>query len=83
MRIVKKLAGNWPIFGVVLVASCITPPKHTICILNGDGTAWCTPPDDGEQYKLEASQLENFVARSIDDEKMLIEWGKRNCHGPK
>ena len=84
----RKLCQISPVFGVVLVSSCVSIPEHEISQLvveDGQATgAWAvktSKPDAAYWRPIET--MDKYVCRSPEDERKIVEWAKRNCQGPK
>lgn len=70
----------WLAFGLMLSACASHPPPQTLCLISiEDAGAYCASSLEPQTVHFKSMiDLENYIARSPDDEKALIEWIKRS-----
>lgn len=83
---VKTVSATLLLLFMLGCASCRTkPPRQILCIMDAASAAsYCfdTEAPDNEPLTLLFSQMNSYVCRSPDDERVLEEWAKRliiNC----
>lgn len=68
------------VFGLSF-SGCVSVPDHEICQLDiPRNRSYCARVSAPDKVRIRPlSELDKYIARSIDDEQKVVEWIKRNC----
>jgi len=83
MKSVKLLSVLVTFGSLFSLLGCRSVPNHEICVLDpANDMAYCSMIEGSDVARdVPLSELENYIARSPEDEQKLIEWARRNCKG--